>query len=165
MHRENQGRRSEPLPQSRDTPKNWKCINARRDRSPISQRRVDTISAGDVVHTSVRSHRRAADVHPEISKTNCATVPDERMRPSPSCALQKLAVSTGHRQNTDRSISSFDIVQRSPIGMTGYTVHTGSTEKFVKGWDTIFRKKAGAKSKKKAAKPARKKTATKKKQK
>ena len=28
--------------------------------------------------------------------------------------------------------------------MTGYTVHTGSTEKFAAGWDEIFKKK-GAK--------------------
>ena len=26
--------------------------------------------------------------------------------------------------------------------MTGYTVHTGSTEKFAAGWDEIFRKGA-----------------------
>ena len=43
--------------------------------------------------------------------------------------------------------------------MTGYTVHTGSTEKFSQGWDGIFGK-TGAKqaagkkaAKKKAAKP------------
>jgi hypothetical protein len=47
--------------------------------------------------------------------------------------------------------------------MTGYTVHTGSTEKFAEGWDVIFRKGA-AKSKKKPAKakkaspPAKKKS-------
>jgi hypothetical protein len=37
--------------------------------------------------------------------------------------------------------------------MTGYTVHTGATEKFVAGWDQIFKKQAKAKgssSKKKA---------------
>lgn len=41
--------------------------------------------------------------------------------------------------------------------MTGYTVHTGSTEKFSEGWDHIFKKKkAGAKpAKKKVAKGAK----------
>jgi hypothetical protein len=34
--------------------------------------------------------------------------------------------------------------------MYGYTVHTGSTDKFSKGWDNIFRKKS---SKRTAAKP------------
>lgn len=29
--------------------------------------------------------------------------------------------------------------------MTGYTVHTGSTEKFVSGWDQVFGKKKGGK--------------------
>ena len=29
--------------------------------------------------------------------------------------------------------------------MTGYTVHTGATEKFVAGWDQIFKKQAKAK--------------------
>jgi hypothetical protein len=39
--------------------------------------------------------------------------------------------------------------------MTGYTVHTGTSKKFTKGWDSIFDKKkpAGkASGKKKAAK-------------
>ncbi|MCH7688470.1 MAG: hypothetical protein IH899_17605 [Planctomycetes bacterium] len=40
--------------------------------------------------------------------------------------------------------------------MTGYTVHTGSNEKFTKGWDTIF------KNKKKAAKKSAKKMTVKK---
>ena len=36
--------------------------------------------------------------------------------------------------------------------MTGYTVHTGSTEKFSQSWDRIFEtKKAATKSKKKQA--------------
>jgi len=34
--------------------------------------------------------------------------------------------------------------------MTGYTVHTGSNEKFTEGWDSIFSKGKAAKS---AAKP------------
>jgi hypothetical protein len=38
--------------------------------------------------------------------------------------------------------------------MTGYTVHTGSTEKFAAGWDEIFKKSA--------KKPTAKKSATKK---
>lgn len=42
--------------------------------------------------------------------------------------------------------------------MTGYTVHTGSTEKFAAGWDEIFRrgpaKKPTAKKKAAARKPA-----------
>jgi hypothetical protein len=29
--------------------------------------------------------------------------------------------------------------------VTGYTVHTGATEKFVAGWDQIFKKQAKAK--------------------
>jgi len=46
---------------------------------------------------------------------------------------------------------------RKENAMTGYTVHTGSTEKFAAGWDEIFRKGA----KKSAAKsPAAKKAPT-----
>lgn len=41
--------------------------------------------------------------------------------------------------------------------MTGYTVHTGSTEKFSNGWDVIFTKT----TQKKAAKKAGTKTAKK----
>jgi len=41
--------------------------------------------------------------------------------------------------------------------MTGYTVHTGATQKFVEGWDHIFKKKTGAKSAAKGKKPAPKK--------
>ncbi len=37
--------------------------------------------------------------------------------------------------------------------MTGYTVHTGSTEKFSNGWDNIFKKKTATKA---TAKPAEK---------
>ncbi len=29
--------------------------------------------------------------------------------------------------------------------MTGYTVHTGSTEKFTEGWDQIFETRSGGK--------------------
>lgn len=51
--------------------------------------------------------------------------------------------------------------------MTGYTVHTGSTEKFSTNWDQIFSgKKAAAKGNaaaKAAAKPAKKQAAAKKK--
>ena len=36
--------------------------------------------------------------------------------------------------------------------MTGYTVHTGSNEKFTAGWDAIFGK-SGAKKTSRAAKP------------
>lgn len=39
--------------------------------------------------------------------------------------------------------------------MTGYTVHTGSTDKFTKGWDQIFQKKQPGK-KAPAAKSAKK---------
>ncbi len=51
--------------------------------------------------------------------------------------------------------------------MTGYTVHTGSTEKFSDGWDQIFRKKktakkTTAKSTKKSTGKKSKKTTTKK---
>ena len=57
--------------------------------------------------------------------------------------------------------------------MTGYTVHTGSTEKFSEGWDNIFgdrkasKKKAPAKLPKKKSKksPSRKKTTAKRKKK
>ena len=47
--------------------------------------------------------------------------------------------------------------------MTGYTVHTGATEKFVAGWDQIFQKQAkGSPAGKKAAtKKAAQKTAKK----
>jgi hypothetical protein len=45
--------------------------------------------------------------------------------------------------------------------MTGYTVHTGSTEKFAEGWDAVFRK--AAKPKKKPAKAAKTKAPAKKK--
>lgn len=40
-------------------------------------------------------------------------------------------------------------LQQDSEAMTGYTVHTGSTEKFSKGWDRIFsgsKKKAGKSS-------------------
>jgi hypothetical protein len=40
--------------------------------------------------------------------------------------------------------------------MTGYTVHTGATEKFVEGWDHIF-KKTGAKGTEKTKKRTAKK--------
>ena len=49
--------------------------------------------------------------------------------------------------------------------MTGYTVHTGASKKFVDGWDSIFADGKSAKQdKKKAAKAsgAKKKTAKKK---
>lgn len=41
--------------------------------------------------------------------------------------------------------------------MTGYTVHTGSTEQFSDGWDRIFggKPKAGSKSKKQTTKTSR----------
>ena len=54
--------------------------------------------------------------------------------------------------------------------MTGYTVHTGTSEKFAEGWDTVFgggkrttRKKSTKKkaSKKKGAKAGKKKSAKK----
>ena len=44
--------------------------------------------------------------------------------------------------------------------MTGYTVHTGSTEDFSNGWDRIFGEKIVKKEKKQ--KKAKKKTAAKK---
>lgn len=47
--------------------------------------------------------------------------------------------------------------------MTGYTVHTGSNEKFTAGWDAIFTKTGAKKpSGKGKAKPARAKAAGKK---
>ncbi len=45
--------------------------------------------------------------------------------------------------------------------MTGYTVHTGATEKFVEGWDKIF--KQPSRSKRPTAKKRATKTASKKK--
>ncbi|QDT83254.1 hypothetical protein MalM14_08850 [Gimesia chilikensis] len=45
--------------------------------------------------------------------------------------------------------------------MTGYTVHTGSSEDFTKGWDRIFGDKTVEKAKKK--KKSKKKTSAKKK--
>jgi len=47
--------------------------------------------------------------------------------------------------------------------MTGYTVHTGATEKFVAGWDQIFKKrgKATRTSAKKKQPSAKKKAAAK----
>jgi hypothetical protein len=35
--------------------------------------------------------------------------------------------------------------------MTGYTVHTGSTEKFAAGWDEIFKKRKAKPTAKKSA--------------
>lgn len=43
--------------------------------------------------------------------------------------------------------------------MTGYTVHTGSNEKYSGGWDNIFGGKNAAKKPDAAKKPAKKKTA------
>ena len=62
------------------------------------------------------------------------------------------------------------------MSMTGYTVHTGATAKFVEGWDHIFKKRAGeedasraktgkAKKKKAAARARPAKSARKKKRK
>jgi len=51
--------------------------------------------------------------------------------------------------------------------MTGYTVHTGASKKFVSGWDTIFSesetKKKATKKKSAKKKSAKKKAAKKKK--
>lgn len=49
--------------------------------------------------------------------------------------------------------------------MTGYTVHTGASEKFVEGWDRVFAKDGDKKPKKKktAAKKGAKKSKKKKK--
>lgn len=38
--------------------------------------------------------------------------------------------------------------------MTGYTVHTGSSEKFSEGWDQIFKQSPPKKTAQKAEKPA-----------
>ena len=46
--------------------------------------------------------------------------------------------------------------------MTGYTVHTGSTEQFSEGWDRIFSGKKKAAAKRAAAKPVAKAKAKKK---
>lgn len=43
--------------------------------------------------------------------------------------------------------------------MTGYTVHTGSSEKFSGGWDKIFGQKQAGKAKSAQRKPAKKKPA------
>jgi hypothetical protein len=34
----------------------------------------------------------------------------------------------------------FDLSELIDFAMTGYTVHTGSSEKFASGWDQIFKK-------------------------
>lgn len=47
--------------------------------------------------------------------------------------------------------------------MTGYTVHTGSTEKFSKGWDEIFKNRKPQAKKKAAAAPKKKATKARKK--
>jgi hypothetical protein len=44
--------------------------------------------------------------------------------------------------------------------MTGYTVHTGSTEKFTEGWDNIFSDHPQPAKKSKSKKPAKKKAAS-----
>ena len=44
--------------------------------------------------------------------------------------------------------------------MTGYTVHTGSSKKYSEGWDQIFSKESGKKTKK-GAKNQKKSTAKK----
>ena len=36
--------------------------------------------------------------------------------------------------------------------MTGYTVHTGTSKKFISGWDRVFSEKTSSKSDKGAAK-------------
>lgn len=54
------------------------------------------------------------------------------------------------------------VFQKLAVGgmkMTGYTVHTGSSKKFISGWDRVF-KKGGTTGKKKAAEPASEKSAT-----
>lgn len=40
--------------------------------------------------------------------------------------------------------------------MTGYTVHTGSSEKFSQGWDQIFQKKTARTTKSEKPAPAKK---------
>jgi len=40
--------------------------------------------------------------------------------------------------------------------MTGYTVHTGSTEKFAAGWEKVFTKKKASQKKKSSAKVTKK---------
>ena len=47
--------------------------------------------------------------------------------------------------------------------MTGYTVHTGATKKFVEGWDRVF--SGGIKPSKNSQKPAARKAGGKKKKK
>jgi|GEM_PF-2152763 len=41
---------------------------------------------------------------------------------------------------------------REEVQVTGYTVHTGSTDDFSKGWDQIFGEKTVKKEKKKKSK-------------
>lgn len=43
------------------------------------------------------------------------------------------------------------IQDHEEVFMTGYTVHTGSTEKFAAGWDQIFSGTSAGKGKKKPA--------------
>lgn len=49
--------------------------------------------------------------------------------------------------------------------MTGYTVHTGSSEKFTQGWDEIFKRGSAKKSAPKATTKSAAKKSTKKKKK
>ena len=51
------------------------------------------------------------------------------------------------------------VIQEHP--MTGYTVHTGSSEKFSQGWDQIFQRQKKQAVAKPEAKPAASKKATK----
>ncbi len=47
--------------------------------------------------------------------------------------------------------------------MTGYTVHTGSSEDFAEGWDRIFKNSSDKKAEKKKPAKSQKKTTKKKK--
>lgn len=58
-----------------------------------------------------------------------------------------------NREKSSNGPVSFVRDEQEHKDMTGYTVHTGSTEKFSQGWDHIFKgKTVKSPAKKKAAK-------------
>ncbi|QGQ22978.1 hypothetical protein F1728_09965 [Gimesia benthica] len=74
----------------------------------------------------------------------------------------RLATNSGFINNLDSTTAVFDsFFQWEDVQVTGYTVHTGSSEDFTKGWDRIFGDNTVEKAKKK--KKSKKKTSAKKK--
>ncbi|WP_145456457.1 hypothetical protein [Gimesia panareensis] len=71
--------------------------------------------------------------------------------------MPQILVSCNNLCSTFTVFDSF--FPREAAQVTGYTVHTGSSEDFTKGWDRIFGEKTVEKAKKK--KKSKKKTSTK----